>query len=60
MKLSDLFRHNVRITCTNGLVIEGYVDVHISAENNYPDPESIMIQNYEVFVEDIKDASIID
>lgn len=60
MKLSDLFRHNVRITCTNGLVIEGYVDVHISAENNYPDPESIMIQNYEVFEEDIKDASIID
>ena len=66
MRLCDLLGHNVRIVCTNGLVIEGYVDIHVSAENNDPDPESIGICNdldgvsYEIFEEDIASVEILD
>ena len=58
LKLADLFRHNVRIECDNGLIVEGYVHMHTSAENNEPDPESISISNYELFETDIVKATI--
>lgn len=60
LKLADLFHHNVRIECDNGLIIEGYVDMHTSAENNDPDPESIGISHYELFEADIIKATILD
>ena len=60
LKLADLFRHNVRIECDNGLMIEGYVDMHTSELDNDPDPESICIANYELFKDDIKKATILD
>lgn len=60
MKLIDLFRHNVRIVCDNGKVIEGFVHNHISALDNDPDPESIMIGCYELSEKDIRSATILD
>lgn len=60
LELADLFRHNVRIECDNGLVVEGYVDLYISAEDNEPDPESIGISHYELTAADIVKATILD
>ena len=60
MNLIDLLYHNVRIKCDNGLVIEGYVDMHTSALDNDPDPESIGISHYELFKDDIIEAPILD
>lgn len=60
MKLLDLLHHNVKIECDNGLIIEGYVHMHTSAEDNEPEPESIGIQNYELFEADIKKVTVLD
>lgn len=60
MDLYDLFKHNVRIECDNGLIVEGYVHMFTSAEDNDPDPESISVGDYELFQSDIKKSTIID
>ena len=45
----DFFRENagklVRVEMTDGDVLEGKLDGHISALDNEPDPESILIEN---------------
>ena len=60
MNLIDLLYHNVRIECDNGLILEGYVHMHTSAEDNEPDPESIGITHYELTESDIVKATILD
>lgn len=60
MNLIDLFRRKVRIVCDNGLTVEGYVHCYTSAEDNDPEPESISIDNYELFESDIESVSILD
>ena len=43
MDLYALRGHNVRFVFVNGSVIDGYVHTYISAEDNDPDPESVLI-----------------
>lgn len=59
MKLRELLHKNVRIEFVDGDVLEGYVHNHTSALDNDPDPESIMIDYYEIFEEDIKEIKVI-
>ena len=60
MNLHDLFGHNVRIECDNGLIVEGHVHMYTSAEDNDPEPESISVGNYELFQSDIKEVTVND
>lgn len=59
MVLHQLLGHVVRIECDNGLVVKGFVHMYTSAADNEPDPESITIENYELFETDIKKIEII-
>ena len=65
MRIYDLFRHYVRIECTDGQIIDGYVHCYISDSDNDTDPESIIIrddelaQDIELTQDDIKPAAIL-
>lgn len=60
MKLWEFLDKKVRIEFVDGGTLEGYVHTHTSALDNEPDPESIMIDCYEIFEEDIKKIEVIE
>ena len=68
MDLYALRNHMVRFVFTDGEVIEGYVHTYISAYNNAPDPECVLIdyprggaRGYlEITEEELKSATILD
>lgn len=64
MRLNALLRHNVQIDFVDGDNMIGYVDAYISEENNYPDPESIILicknQHFEISIDEIKDVTVLD
>lgn len=60
MELYKLFRHNVRITFTDGQVLEGFVNSYVSDEDNEPDPEYITIGNIGITEEEIDNVEILD
>ena len=60
MDLGMLFRHNVRLTFTDGETMEGYVNMYISELDNDPDPESIVIGNTIIAADEIENAEILD
>ena len=59
MQLHELLGHDVRIECDNGLIVEGFVHMYTSAADNDPEPESITVDNYELYASDIKGLEII-
>lgn len=64
MRLNDLLRHKVQIDFADGNSMIGYVDAHVSKEDNYPDPESIILicknQHFEIMIDEIKNVMILD
>ena len=68
MDLYALKGHHVRFEFISGEVIDGYVHTYISAEDNDPDPESVLIDCpwgnaggiLEITAEELKEAVILD
>lgn len=60
MELETLFRHNVRLTFTDGEIMEGYVNTYIDEFDNDPGPESIVIGNTIIGADEIEKAEILD
>lgn len=64
MNLDVLLHHDVLVEFVDGGGMKGYVDAHISAEDNSPDPESIVVfcrnAHYEIGIEEIKKVTILD
>ena len=63
MNLSKFLHRDVLVEFVDGGIIEGYVDAHISADNNFPDPESIILicrnTHYEIGLDEIKKVTIL-
>lgn len=59
MKLYEAESKNVRITMKDGEVFEGYAYDYMSEYDNDPDPESITIDNIELFAPEIKKIELI-
>ena len=57
-KYQQLFNKHVVVRCTDGEALKGILSGWISAEDNEPDPESIIIDTanapIEIFVKDIE------
>lgn len=64
MDLSVVLHREVLVEFVDGGGMSGYVDAHITAENNDPDPESIVLlcrkSRYEICIDEIKKVTIID
>lgn len=64
MNLDDLLHHDVLVEFVDGGGMKGHVDAHISAEDNAPDPESIVLicrkAHYEIGIDEIKNVTILD
>lgn len=64
MDLRELLYHNVSVEFTDGGDIEGYVTAYVSAEDNEPETESIILvcrnTHYEICIDEIKKATILD
>lgn len=64
MNLSILLHHDVLVEFVDGGDMKGYVDAHISADNNFPDPESIILIcrniHYEIGIDEIKKITVLD
>lgn len=62
MKYSELFdRHagkRVKVIMTDGEIIRGKLSGYISAEDNDPDPESVIVENIELFTNEIKTIEV--
>ena len=63
MVLYELLHKSILIEFADGKEMRGYVDAYISAEDNDPDPESIIVISdgvaYEVTAAEIKQLSIL-
>ena len=63
MDIIKLLHRDVLIEFVDGGGMQGYIDAHISADDNYPDPESIVLVvgrvKYEISVDEIKRITII-
>lgn len=63
MYLNAWLHRNARIDFVDGDSMNGYIDAHISAEDNFPDGESIILRceniRYEISIEEIKKVTIL-
>lgn len=64
MNLRSTLYKNVQIDFIDGKKMRGYVDAYFSADDNAPDPESIVVNSgnvmYEIAVDEIKHITIFD
>lgn len=60
MDLYEAHGKNVRITLLNGKVFQGRAYDYTSALDNEPDPESIAIDNTELYAPEIKSIELIE
>lgn len=60
MTLYEAHGKNVRVTLKNGRVYSGEAYDYISALDNDPDPESITIDNTELYEPEIEKIEIMD
>lgn len=67
MRYRDFLWKDVRVTCDDGQVLEGYVDLYTSALDNEPDPESICLKIpgeegvlTEIYTNEIKKIEVIE
>ena len=58
------YGRNVRVTCTDGKIITGFYSIHVSAADNEPDPESMVIETdsglVEIFSPEIRGIWILE
>ena len=60
MNLKEAHGKKVRVTMNDGEVFEGLAYDYTSALDNDPDPESITINNIELYAPEIKSIELID
>lgn len=59
MNLWEYSGKKVRITLSDGSVIEGWAYDYTSALDNEPDPESISVNSTELYAPEIKEIELI-
>lgn len=64
MNYCKFFRENagksVKVEMTDGEIFTGKIIGYISAEDNDPEPESILIDNTELYTNEIQTVSIVE
>ena len=62
MKLNELFNKHagkhIKVEMSDGEIVSGILSCYISAEDNDPEPECIVVNNVELSADEIMDVKI--